>query len=48
MYIKHHVGLICIPTNGSGILERGGIVLLSWEDARHWNMHDGLQTNAPR
>ena len=35
MYIKHRMGPICIPANGSGILERGGIVLPPWEDARH-------------
>ena len=49
MYIKHRMGPICVPANGSRILERGGIVLPPWEDARHvGTLYDGLQTNAPR
>ena len=41
-YINHCVGPIYIPPSRSGILERRSIVLLSWENAWHRNMHARL------
>ena len=48
MYMKSCVGLICIAANGSGILERRGLMLPPWEDARRRDVHARLQTDAPR